>query len=348
MIETDLLTGTFDTTLTSYRDFGSRVEEHQGQQSHHKRNSPAPEDVHVDFVKQFELWTRQIRNMDCEVNVDYNATRNMLIRWGCTKDDMVVSKLSEEAFCATTYNKRLGMLKLFYAWLVRNGTVPTNPFNEVIRRRVRKNGTSPGKLKRAPFTPAEITDILRAFREDSFCTCSNYKHSFYYAFLYFIFRTGVRNGEAIGLQVKHVHVEKGIIEISETLSRTIKGYNAANRRRKETKNDKVRYLPLTSDLHELLASRVSGRHPDELVFPSPKGLCIDDQMFQKRIFKKVLEKLQIAPRVLYACRHTFGTRCIEGGLDPLKTSMLMGNNPETVLRNYVHPVALPDTLPTIR
>src|SRR5437764_8335691 len=131
------------------------------------------------------------------------------------------------------------MLIIFCTSLFKKDVMILNPLKDVLRKRVKKNAIKPSKLKRIPFTSTEITMILKAFKEDKYCACTNYKHSFYYPFLYFIFRTGVRNGEAVGLLVKHIHVERNLIEISESLSRTIKGYNAANRVRKETKNDKV-------------------------------------------------------------------------------------------------------------
>jgi len=64
-------------------------------------------------------------------------------------------------------------------------------------------------------------------------------------------------------------------------------------------------------------------------------------------FKKVLLSLGIDERVLYACRHTFGSRCIDEGVSPVMTAFLMGNNPETTLRNYTHQLNIPDNLPVI-
>jgi integrase len=61
----------------------------------------------------------------------------------------------------------------------------------------------------------------------------------------------------------------------------------------------------------------------------------------------VLKELKLEERVLYACRHTFGSRCIHEGLTPVMTAFLMGNNPETALRNYTHLIELPKGLPSI-
>ena len=63
--------------------------------------------------------------------------------------------------------------------------------------------------------------------------------------------------------------------------------------------------------------------------------------------KKILKDLEIEERVLYACRHTFGSRCIDSGITPIMTAFLMGNNPETALKNYTHQINLPKDLPII-
>ena len=106
-------------------------------------------------------------------------------------------------------------------------------------------------------------------------------------------------------------------------------------------------LPLTGDLLNVIQPLLANKRPDDLVFQSFSNGAIDDRMFQRRVFKPVLKALGIADRDLYACRHTFGSRCIDQGISPVMTAFLMGNNPETALRNYTHQIRLPDTLPTI-
>jgi integrase len=165
--------------------------------------------------------------------------------------------------------------------------------------------------------------------------------------LYFIFKTGVRNAEAVGLRVGSIDFKGKTITIKEALARTVNGTHAAARVRKETKNGKVRIIPMTEDLEELLLPQTIEKGHDDLVFQSFSGESIDDRMFQRRVFSVVLKKLNIPHRVLYACRHTFGSRCIESGINPVMTAFLMGNNAETALRNYTHQMSIPKELPKI-
>ena len=283
--------------------------------------------------------------MDCDSHIDYYSLRNTMKKWGKITEQNMLINLNSEKFSPQTYNKRLSVLKGFVKWLVKLKIWATNPLEEVDKRKVKKVDDP----TRKPFTEEEIGKILAAFKNDTYSVKSaHFPHSHYYPFLYFIFKTGVRNGEAVGLRVSHIDFANKAITIKEVMARNAKGgTNAAQRIRKETKNGKVRLLPLTEDLKQVLTPVCQGKKADDLVFQSFSGQCIDDRMFQRRIFKPVLKELNIEERVLYACRHTFGSRCIDSGITPVMTAFLMGNNPETALKNYTHQLNIPKELPSI-
>lgn len=328
-IESDLFKDRFDASLCKYKG----IDQPQMIQQPTKT-----------MVEQFEYWVREYKQMDCDRNVDYYHLRNTLRKWGEFDQDTILPRLNKESFGAKTYNNRLGILKNFSKWLVKQGVWLVDPLEEVCRRKVKKVI----KPQRAPFTIEEISVILGAFKENKFCSrASRYPHSFYYPFIYFLFKTGVRPAEAIGLRVGNVETDRKFIAIKEVLARSVGGTNDKARVRKETKNGKERMLPLTEDLLSVIHPLLEGKQSDELVFQSFSGKAIDDRMFQRRVFKPILRALEIGNRNLYACRHTFGSRCIDQGISPVMTAFLMGNNPETALRNYTHQISLPDDLPKI-
>ena len=326
-IEQDILLNNFDKTLNSYSE-----------------NKSIKSLVNKSIVELFEEWVKDYKQMDCEVHTNYNSTRNMLRKWGKITEENITNKLNKEKVCNTTYNRRLRILKNFLKWLT-NRKIWTNSYlDEVTPKKVRKS-TEP---KRAPFTNEEISSVLRAFKNDTFTpNKSAFKHSHYYPFIYFLFKTGVRNAEAIGLRVSSIDLQTNQIHIKEAFARSLKGSSYKNRIRKETKNGKERILPLTPDLREVLWTIIQNKNNDELVFQSPKGKSIDDHNFQTRVFKKVQQGLRIQERVLYACRHTFGSRCIDSGISPVMTAFLMGNSPEVALKNYTHQIQIPKELPNI-
>lgn len=328
-IEHDISKDVFDDTLVKYG-----------------KTAPKPSPIlSMSLVQSFEYWTKEYRHKDCDKNIHYWHMRNTIKRWGADVNEKnILKKLNEEKFCGQTYNERLSMLSKFSLWLLKQKIWSTNPFDDVAKRKKEKNQRS----ERKPFTMDEMFRILEAIKTDSFCPLSSrYTHSHYYPFIYFIFKTGVRNAEAVGLRVKHIDLVKHLICIQETMARTIKGSNASARIRKETKNGKVRHLPLTEDLKCLLAPLVINKPAEDFVFQSYSRGPIDDRNFQRRVLSVVLKGLGIPHRALYAARHTFGSRCIEAGMTPVMTAFLMGNNPETALRNYVHQITLPSVLPSI-
>lgn len=326
-IEQDILTSNFDFSLLKY-----------------KGSEKQPLNPEKTIVAYFEEWTTAYKQMDCEKHTNYNSVRNMLRKWGKVEQTNIHIKLNSETFCGATYNRRLTMLKDFVKWLIKAQIWTFNPLEDISTKKYKKAK----QPKRKPFTEDEISSILKAFKNDTFSPkFSAFKHSHYYPFIYFIFKTGVRNAEAIGLRVGSIDLENNHIHIKEVLARSLKGTSALLRIRKETKNGKERILPLTPDLLHVLNPLIEGKQNDDLVFKSPNGLAIDDNNFQPRIFKKVLKGLGIEERVLYACRHTFGSRCIDSGITPVMTAFLMGNNPETALRNYTHQINIPKELPNI-
>jgi len=325
-IERDIALDSFDESLIKYK------------------GNPVKSPVIKSFVQLYEEWVITYLNMDCEKNVNYNAFRNMIKKWENVDEKSILKIYNQETFCATTYNRRLTMLKHFVSWLVKMKVWKVNTVADIKPKKVTKI-VSP---KRKPFTEGEISKILKAFKNDTFTPKgSAFKHSQYYPFIYFIFKTGVRNAEAIGLRAGKVNIPVKTILINEVLARSLKSTSSQQRIRKETKNGKERLLPLTSDLLTVLSPVLEGKSYDDLLFTTANGLPIDDNNFQKRIFKPILKKLEIDERVLYACRHTFGSRCIDGGITPVMTAFLMGNNPETALRNYTHQLNLPTELPEI-
>ena len=181
-IEQDMVMENFDESLVKYGG---------------KKNKPLQKELSI--VSLFEQWTSSYKQMDCEVHTNYNSTRNMIRKWGNVTNNNILSKLNTEIFCAGTYNRRLSILKDFINWLIENKIWETNPLVSVNHKKIRKT-TNP---KRIPFTTAEITSIMVAFKNNTYSsTFAVVKLSHYYPFIYFLFKTGVRKAEALQARVK--------------------------------------------------------------------------------------------------------------------------------------------------
>lgn len=228
---------------------------------------------------------------------------------------------------------------------MKKKTITSNPIEDVENQ---KDRNKIKRTQRRPFDDDEITSILKAFKTNQFSRSTTYPHSTYYPFVKFIFSTGVRNAEAIGLLVKKVNFKKKYVTIDLAFAKTRKGSHVKARVLKATKNCNSRNLPLTPELVKLLKPLCENKSPGEFVFVNSRGNAIDDRMFQKRIFKPVLRKLGIEERDLYAIRHTFGTVAMEQHINPLDAAYLMGHTTtRTMIENYLHLRRVPDRMPKI-
>lgn len=334
-IEQDIAEGTFDSSLSRYK-----VDE-----------SCAADSSGVKLLERFLYWVRNVRNAELASTTYYLSIYNMIRRWGTFQIESVPLLLKGEKLSASTYNDRLTCLCTFFAWMVRKHYLLENPLEEVKRQKRRKPKAFT-VTSRTPLKEEQIFRILNAIKSNTFNPkCSQYTHSHYFPFLFFVFNTGVRNAEAIGLRVQHVELGKNRVHIAEVMARTVAGTHAGARLRKGTKTEEDRYLPLTPSLLSVLSPLLTDKEPDDLVFQSFRGKAIDDRMLQRRVLKPVLDKLKISKRDLYAARHSFGTRAGQQGMSAVHIAYLMGHSTtETASRHYidVKSVDMPGDLPHLK
>lgn len=342
-IKLDIMKGCFDATLVKYKPEPVKPVIPTPSQA----EIPEPTVIYLDqLVSKFNDWTKNMRNTNIDLSVDYLGVSRMLGRYVNVPLEDIAAKMIGEKWSVITYNRRLNFLSSFFSWLQDTGVITINPLLHVTKRREKRKSRN---KRREPLTEEEINNFLEAIRKDTYChKFSPYRHSLYYPFLKFIFLTGVRNAEAIGLKVKHIDFEARHIEITDTLARTTKGTHHAARISKGTKTGNTRYLPLTEELLALLTPLLHEKESDSLVFLSPKGLSIDDRMLKKRVIKPVMLALGIADRDLYAARHSFGTRAVQQGMVLTDVAYLMGHSTvDTTIRNYVSVTRPTVVLPTI-
>lgn len=181
-----------------------------------------------------------------------------------------------------------------------------------------------------PFSAEEVRAIFNWFENHKY-------YSYYTDYVKFLFLTGTRTSEAIGLQWKHVDFDRNLMFIYESLGRD-RG-SSAQRTRKTTKNQKLREFPLSNSLLELLRSRYasSNKSPKSLVFPSPRSKAINDRNFSQRIWKNCLKDLEIEHRPNYNTRHTFISHFLEKTKDVVKCASLTHGSKsgiQTIYKNY--------------
>jgi integrase len=78
--------------------------------------------------------------------------------------------------------------------------------------------------------------------------------------------------------------------------------------------------------------------PDELVFPSPKGLPINDHTFRRRAWKTILESCQIEYRSPYNLRHTAISHALHNGANYIALAEQTGHDKRMMLSTYAHAI----------
>jgi integrase len=136
--------------------------------------------------------------------------------------------------------------------------------------------------------------------------------------------TGLRIGELLALTWDDVDLEKGIINVNKTLSRTKSKSLVVNAPKTESSAAPVPIPELIiTELKRHQASQAAyilrygkykGYQKSNLVFGSMKGTHIAPRNFQRKYYQ-VLEKAKVEHLKLHGLRHTFATRLLEEGED---------------------------------
>lgn len=231
-----------------------------------------------------------------------------------------------------TAKKYLNNITACCDWGVNYGHISNNPFLGMTK----DIKTQPKQLEDIkPFSKAEKDAIIKAFETDLY-------YSHYASFVKFLFFTGCRTSEAIGLKWKHINPDCQKINFCESYVRGT---------RKGTKTGKPRIFPCNAQLQNFLKSiKPESGDPESLVFPSPEGKEIDDHNFLSRAWKGyknrhgnkvdgvvtrlVKEGLVSEYRSQYNTRHTFITQCLEAGINVVQIAKWVGNTPEIIMRHY--------------
>ncbi|MEH2259089.1 tyrosine-type recombinase/integrase [Nostoc sp.] len=200
-------------------------------------------------------------------------------------------------------------------WAVDRGLIDTNSFK----------GLATGiKSKKSyqidPFTTFEMLAILQSFQDNH-----------YESFVWFLFLTGCRTGEAIALQWKQVALDYSYVVINTT-------YYLELRLRKPTKNKQARQIPCNPQLSQLLQGLTRGS-PTDQVFPSLQGCVINNHNFllyhwRPKITQLIEQGLVERYRPVCNTRHTAITRMLEAGLTAAEVARIVGNSPRVINEHY--------------
>jgi integrase len=197
-------------------------------------------------------------------------------------------------------------------------TLPTNPFTGMAEDiRVEKEDPKPNAL-----SLEEKRSVIDAFDR-------SVHYDFYSPLVRFLFLTGCRPSEAIGLQWEQSIENFSKIRFDRSIT-YIKGKISHN---KKSKTNRSRLFPCNLELQALLTELHDRKQHRSLVFPSMSGQPIAYENFARRAWAKIADPILNRKSTPYSCRDTWFTEQIAAG-KPIPLVAKWGDNSVEIIQKY--------------
>ena len=297
------------------------------QLSQHLQSEP---DKNPPLLEIWDAWVEDLNLPPQTKAGHYYYLRRQIVKAG-NPSSADTAWFRGNALAPSSNNRRLWLLNKMSAWAVSEGLLSYNPWLKIKPRKTTKEIVK-------PFSQEEAARIIAGFEQS---------YPAWVPFAKFLFLSGCRMSEAIGLQWKHVDFQRQEICICESLPLLTNG-DSYQRARKDTKTGSVRFLKINAELAKLLEQvKPASAKLDELVFQNPtRTNHIDSHNFRNR-WIKVLEQAGIPYRRPHIIRHSFASHAIEQGIPLTGVAYLLGHSDtRMVATTYGHLINRP-SLPRI-
>jgi integrase len=322
-IEKDIAYGNFDTTLLKYKPRKSgknpteiTAVELFGKYIDYRQKEGLLSHSSIVRLEAIASKLKQLLGDKLAEKVNESTAKDAIARWS-------------ESASTKSIKTYLGYLKLCWEWAKgKYHTADLNPWVECLDQARSRGNEGQSRQRVKPFTIAELQAIIAGFKSHS-----SYSH--YTEFVIFLASTACRPGEAVGLRWKHLDLDLDSTTawIGESISR-------GHQNKKGTKTGKSRIVQLSPTVRSMLVDRFDrlSPQPDDLVFPSPKDLSIDDHNFCTRAWKKILESCQIEYRSPYKIRHSAISHALSNGANFIALAEQTGHDKRVLLNTYAHAI----------
>lgn len=172
-------------------------------------------------------------------------------------------------------------------------------------------------LRTPPSTPDFLSD------EECEQILGDHTEPAWRAMLLLALRTGMRQGELLGLEWCDVDFDRPSIAVTRSCVRGIVT---------SPKSNKIRHIPMTSDL---LAVFGKMRRRQGLVFDRPDGTHLSDSLANGALHR-IQKRTGLRPVHWHLFRHTFASQLVRRGIPLRKVQALLGHSTITMTERYAH------------
>ena len=238
----------------------------------------------------------------------------------------IFTNMAEEGYrTSTIYQTRISLFNMF-EFAKENDVIINNPCKKSVKCDMGKTSEKKEALS---------IDVQKRFLE--YAEGQSYENQFR-----FVLQTGLRTGELVGLKWEDIDFENKTLKVQRSMEYR---YSVGVWRVGEPKSKSgYRTIPLTDEAIRILKEqkeknkkiKVISKEWEEQVFLCRKGEPIKNSTYDTALFK-ICDKAEIKRFSMHVLRHTFATRCIEGGMMPKTLQKILGHSNIGITMNlYVH------------
>ena len=230
----------------------------------------------------------------------YLMSRNKIDRHGR-------SPAKAEPLSPVTVHCHVRTLRAFFSWLAREELIDRNPAAGLRPPKVPKTVVS-------VLTDEEIKRILDSFRRSDPCGMRNQ------TIFMMLIDTGMRIGEATGLQMQDLHLNDGFVKVMG-------------------KGRRERIVPVGYNAQRALQRYIFRYRPGpaspviDNVFLSIHGERLSENSM-KLAFQNAARRAAVPRLHAHLCRHTFATRFLTNGGDIFALQQILGHSTLEMVRHY--------------